>query len=71
MVHNIQNILHLCNDVRKFGPLDNFINFPFGNYLGQLKKLLRNPFDVLPRIVRRLSESQNFYKTLIATTNKV
>lgn len=65
MVHNIHNLLHLCDDVRKFGPLDNFSNFPFENYLGQLKKLLRKPSDVLPQIVRRLSESQNFsYKTL-------
>lgn len=65
MVHNIHNLLHLCNDVRKFGPLDNFSNFPFENYLGELKKLLRKPSDVLAQIVRRLSESQNFsYSTL-------
>jgi len=37
MVHNIHNLLHLCNDVRKFGHW-NFSNFAFENYLGQLKK---------------------------------
>jgi len=64
MVHNIHNLLHLCNDVRKFEPLDNFSNFPFENYLDQLKKLLRKPSEVLPQIIRRLSESQNFsFKT--------
>jgi len=63
MVHNIHSLLHLCNDVRKFGPLDNFSNFPFENYLGQLKKILRKHSDILPQIVRRLSESQNVYKT--------
>lgn len=62
MVHNIHNLLHLCDDVKKFGPLDNFSNFPFENYLGQLKKILRKPSDILPQIVRRLSESQNFNK---------
>jgi len=53
MVHNIHNLLHLCNNVRTFWPLDNYSNFPFENYLGQLKKILRKPSDVLPQIVRR------------------
>lgn len=77
MMHNIHNLLHISNDVRKFGPLDVFSNFPFENFLGQLKKLLRKSSDVLPQIVRRLSEIQhlsyeNFNKnnTHILTTSE-
>lgn len=36
-----------------------FSNFPFENYLGQLKKLVKKSSDILPQIVRRLSELRN------------
>ena len=39
--HNVHNLLHLCNDVRKFGVLHNFSAFPYENFLGSLKKLVR------------------------------
>ena len=39
--HNVHNLLHLCNDVRNFGVLDNFSAFPFENFLATLKKSLR------------------------------
>lgn len=31
MSHNIHNLLHIVNDVKKFGPLDTFSAFPFEN----------------------------------------
>lgn len=33
MSHNIHNLLHLCSDVRIYGPLDNFNAFHFENYM--------------------------------------
>ena len=41
MSHNVHNLLHLCNDVRKFGPLDKFSSFPFENKIGKIKTLFR------------------------------
>jgi len=41
MSHNIHNLLHLCDEVRKFGFLDNFNAFPFENFMIQIKKMLR------------------------------
>lgn len=57
LVYNIHCLIHLCEDVHRFGALDNVSAFPFENYLGQLKKLVRRPKDPLQQIVRRLSEA--------------
>lgn len=54
--HNIHNLLHITDDVRRFGCLDNFSNFSSENYLQYLKKLLRKPGDVLSQIIRRITE---------------
>lgn len=41
MSHNIHNLLHLCDEIRKFGFLDNFSAFLFENFMIQIKKMLR------------------------------
>lgn len=56
LVYNVHNLIHLCDDVETFGPLDSFSSFPFENYLGQLKRLLRTPNKPLEQICRRLLE---------------
>lgn len=54
--HNIHNLLHICDDVAKFGALDQFSAFKFENYLQSLKKLVRKPEKPLQQIVRRKYE---------------
>ena len=39
-----------------YGPLDCYSAFPFENFLGQLKRLVRKPHLPLQQVVRRLSE---------------
>lgn len=39
--HNVHSLFHLVDDVRRFGPLDDFSAFKFENYMQTLKKLLR------------------------------
>lgn len=36
--HNVHNLLHICSDVRTFGPLDNFSAFRFENYMSFIKQ---------------------------------
>ncbi|CAN8020675.1 unnamed protein product, partial [Ixodes persulcatus] len=43
-------------DVRRYGPLDSFSSFPFENYLGQLKRLLRTGSRPLAKLYKRMME---------------
>jgi len=54
--HNIHGLTHLCDDYDKFGPLDNCSAFPFENYMGCLKRMLRKPYKPLDKVVKRYSE---------------
>ena len=56
--YNVHSLLHLVEDAKLFGSLDNVSCFPFENYLGTLKRLItkhqqKNP---IPQIIRRLEE---------------
>lgn len=56
LVYNVHCLVHLADDVKLFGPLDNFSAFPFECFLGKLKKLVRQPKFPLQQVIRRLSE---------------
>lgn len=58
--YNVHNLIHLANDVRKFGPLSNFTAFPFENFMQTLKGMLRKPKYPLEQVVRRLAERNGF-----------
>lgn len=57
IVYNVHNLIHLADDARKYGCLDNISAFAFENYLGQMKKMIRKPSHPLQQIVSRLSEN--------------
>ena len=57
VVYNIHGLIHLANDVEKFGPLENFSAFVFESFLGRLKRLVRKPNYPLQQVIRRLSEN--------------
>lgn len=38
MSHNVHSVLHLIEDVKKYGSLNNFFAFPFESYMQPLKK---------------------------------
>lgn len=56
LVYNVHIVSHICDDVNVFGPLDKFSAFAFESYLGQLKKLVKSPKNILQQIHRRLAE---------------
>lgn len=60
LVNNTHSLLHLADDAKRYGPLDSVSCFPFENYLGQLKKLVRKPQKPVQQIVRRVYERQLF-----------
>ena len=59
MVYNVHGLVHLAEDVRKFGCLDNLSAFPFENNLMGLKKIIRKPNCILQQIASRLSEQMS------------
>jgi len=68
IIYNVHSLIHLADDARKYGPLDNVSSFPFENYLGQLKKLIRKPSQPLVQLVNRLLEGELVVKN---TSNNV
>ncbi|RZF37146.1 hypothetical protein LSTR_LSTR015336 [Laodelphax striatellus] len=56
VTHNVHGLIHLTDDVKKFGALDNFSAFKYENYLQTLKKLIRKADKPLQQICRRHTE---------------
>lgn len=54
--YNLHLLTHLDEEVALHGPLDNFSNFIFENYLGHLKKFVKSPFNPLQQIANRNAE---------------
>lgn len=59
LVYNVHLLCHVGDDVRIFGPLDEYSAFPFENFLNSLKKLVRSPNKPLQQIVKRLKEMES------------
>ena len=57
--HNVHNLLHLVDDVRRFGHLDRFSAFPFETCIFKLKNMIRKYDKPLQQIARRFTESEN------------
>ena len=56
VVYNIHALVHLPSEVRKHGSLESFSAFPFENFLGQIKSLIRGSKHVMQQIIRRVQE---------------
>ena len=63
VVYNVHNVIHLADDARKYGVLDNVSAFCFENFLGKLIRLVRKPSKPLEQVVRRLLEQRKFSAT--------
>ena len=55
-VYNIHGLVHLADDVSRYGALDKFSSFVYESFLGRLKRLVRKPNFPLQQVIRRLSE---------------
>jgi len=53
MSHNLHALLHICSDIQKYGPLDEFSVFRFENYTSNIKKMIRKNEKPLQQLSRR------------------
>ena len=60
--HNVHGLIHLAEDVKRYGSLYNFSAFPFESYLNVLKKKIRKSHKPLEQLVKRLAEVENQVK---------
>ena len=60
VVYNVHSLLHLAEDVKLHGCLDSYSAFCFETYLGQIKKLISKPNNVLVQVVKRVKEQRQF-----------
>ena len=52
----MHGLLHIADDVQKFGSLDSYSAFPFETFLGVLKTKVHSGWKPLAQVCRRLSE---------------
>lgn len=60
LVYNMHSLLHLGDDVKNHGPLDNFGAFDFENYMQILKRKMRSKSLHLSQMIKRVSEMEHF-----------
>lgn len=68
MSHNVHSLVHLVDDVKRFGPLDNFSAFKFENFMQILKKYIRKADKPLEQVVRRYVEKENMSNVRLSPT---
>jgi hypothetical protein len=55
--HNIHGFLHIADNYKIYGPLDQCSAYPFENYMKKLKSILRKPDKLLEQVIHRYHES--------------
>lgn len=70
---NVHNLLHVVDEVQKFGPLYKFHAYPFENQLYLIKRMLRQGDKPLAQVAKRICEASTIINPLVTTktTNKV
>ena len=64
LVYNVHCLIHIHEDALRFGALDKVSAFPFENFLGQVKKLLKKPNQPLQQVVNKLLDQSVAEPTL-------
>lgn len=69
IVFNVHSLIHLIEDVKKYGNINNFSCFPFESYLYTIKRKIHCGSNPLQQIHRRIEEYDNL-KISITLKNK-
>lgn len=58
--YNVHGLLHLTDDVRRFGNLDSFSAFPYESNMSFFRKYCRKPDQPLQQFFRRMAEIESY-----------
>lgn len=61
VVFNVHSLLHICDDVAAYGPLEEYSCFQFESYLGTIKRKIRGKKLPLAQIHNRIVELSKVY----------
>lgn len=56
---NTHNLIHVVDEVKRFGPLPSLSSYPFENFLYQIKQMVRSGRLPLNQIINRISEKSH------------
>lgn len=56
LTSNVHNVIHVVNEVERYGELDSFSAYPFENMLGKIKRLLRSGNHPMAQVAKRIVE---------------
>jgi len=57
--HNIHALIHIADDAKKYGSLNNFSCFPFESFMQPIKKQIRSGMKPLQQLVHRYAEEKS------------
>lgn len=57
--HNVHTLLHVCDDVTRFGNVDAYSAFPFENYLFKIRRAIRAGSLAIQQLINRIEEHEN------------
>lgn len=61
--YNVHSLIHLSEDVKRFGKLDNYSAFKFENFMQQMKKMVKKGSHPLQQVRNRLKKRDFFIPT--------
>lgn len=59
IVYNVHSVIHIVDDAKKYGVLDNCSSFKYESYLGRLKKLVRSAHSPCAQLVKHILENHD------------
>lgn len=59
LVYNVHSLIHLVDDVKRFGALDKYSAFPFESYMYKVKNVLHKHNQPLEQLCNRIAEINN------------
>jgi len=69
LVYNVHSLIHLADDAKLFGSLENISCFPFENQMQRLKKMLRKNSQPLQQMIKRIKEKESALSAESGTTD--